>query len=196
MIATLKKARGVLMPDKREKLAAAIARSVDEVHRLDQQFAAIKTELSKRMDWTYFEEKRKAAASEYERSKLPEALETLLLSELLLEKAQERLAGSRRALLYGTAAQDEFVRQFPLWRDALAKPCRLKLQLAKDAFERVTAEEKKRLGDEYDEEEIEQSPVVRRAADVVRRWEFRLKKIQSDASELAWGQNFAAVLER
>ena len=191
MIAMLsKKLRQTLPANIDKKLADAIG----EVARLQQRWLAIKAELARRCDWSSFESRAKAANSEYAKQPTPENLEKLIFAEFLLEQAQSRLAHLRRAFAYGDAVQHQFAAEFSDWRTKLSTACALRLQKAKANLENVTATEHKRLGDEYDTEEVQSSPVVKRAARAVQQCEFRLKKIATDSSEIAWSQNAGAVL--
>ena len=184
MIATLsKKVREALPGNLDKKLADALA----EVARLNQEFTAIHADLSKRMRWDSFAAKQKQAAAKYAAEPTPENLEDLVLREIILEAVQTRLAGSYRAFNYDHASEKEFCRRFSTWREVLAKPVALRLVSAKAELAAVTTEEKKRLADEFGEEEIvEHSLPIRRAADIVRGLEFLQKQIASDESDVCW----------
>lgn len=139
MIATLKRARGALLPNIDKQLSDALR----QVRVLNDQFGSIRKELSKTMSWESFETKRQQATEEYAKSPTPENFEKLCMSEIILEKAQEKLAGSYRALHYGNATENEFARRCPQWREVLAKPVVLRLQLAKPSLS-VSQPKKKR----------------------------------------------------
>jgi hypothetical protein len=189
MIATLKKTRGILMHHNIDKkLADALA----EVRRLNLRYAAINNDLAKRVDLTYFDKRVTFASAEYARSQSPEDLERLVLAEMVLEPAQERIAGLRRAFAYGNAVFQQFANEFSTWRAVLATACELKLQSARAELERVTAAERERLGDEFDDEELADSPVVKRADSAVRQWHSRLAGI---ANAPDWSSAVRAVLD-
>lgn len=191
MIATLpEKLRQVLPANIDKKLADAIA----EVARLEQRWLAIKAEQARRCDWSSFESRAKAASSEYAKQPTPENLENVIFAEFVLDQAQSRLAHLRRAFAYGDGVAHQFVSENPDWRTKLSNACELRLQKAKARFETISAQEAQRLGAGYSEDEITNSPVVRRAASAVRRCEFRLKKVATDPLEIAWSQNAGAVL--
>ena len=132
------------------------------------EYGAVREELSRVMSWEPFEIKRQQAAKEYSASRRPEALEKLCMSEVILEKCQEKL-GARlpSATLWKRDPALIGASLLPQWREVLARPVMLRLELARAALDRVTREEKEKLS-EYDQEDIvEHSLPIRRAAGVV-----------------------------
>jgi hypothetical protein len=187
----LRTVRKLMAPDGK-KLTSAIA----EVQRLNGRYNEIRAELSRKVDTSAFDQRVKVASAEYARQPTPENLEALIMSEIVQERAVERIAPLRRSFNYGNAAFDQWAHEFPAWRQTLETTCQLRLDKAKAELSAVTAQEGKRLGQSYSADEVEHSPPVRRAASAVQQWEFRLKKIQTDVIEVAWSQNAAAVIGR
>ena len=180
----------------REAVPGNLDKALAEVARLNEEFSAIKIRLSRRMKWDTFEDKRKIAAEVWAREPTPENLETLVLREIVLERVQEKLAGSYRGFQYGHATEKEFCQRFPTWREVLAKPVALRLLSAKAELERVTTKEKARLASEFDEDEIvEHSLPIRRAAEAVRHLELLSKQIASDELDVCWSRHVDEVLE-
>ena len=167
-----------------KKLAAALA----EVRRLNERCAAIKSELARKTDLSYFEAKTKSASAAYAKSSEPEDLERLVLAKMIHEKAQERLAGLSRAYHYGDAVRQQFQSENPAWKQKVLAVLQLKLEKAKAELETVTASEAERLIG-YETEEIENSPPVRRVANAIRRLEFQLKT----NDEILWSNFVSGV---
>ena len=186
MVAELTKTVREKLPNNIDKrLAAALA----EVDRLNGRYAAIKSELARKTDLSYFEAKTKSASAAYVKSSAPEDLERLVLAEMIGEKAQERLAGLSRAYHYGDAAKQQFQSENPAWKQKLLAVYQLKLEKAKAELATVTAAERERLPD-YELAEIEHSPPIRRITSAIRRLEFQLKT----NDEILWS-NFVSGID-
>jgi hypothetical protein len=170
MIATLEKVRRALPNNIDAKLSKALA----EARTLRERYNAIKSQLARKTDLSYFEAKTKSASAAYVKSSAPEDLERLVLAEMISAKAQERLAGLARAFHYGDAVRQQFQAENPSWKQKLLAVYQLKLEKAKAELETITAAETERLIG-YETGEIENSPPVRRGAASVRRLEHALK---------------------
>lgn len=173
-----------------------LADALSEIKRLNQRYCQIHGELAARCDWSGFDAKTKAASAEYERTHSPDDLERLVLAELVLGRVQEKLVPLHRAYAYNNGTAAAFAAEFADWRQKLFATCALKLEKAKAELAAITAAERERLSSEdFSEEELATSPVIKRAANVVRHLEYRLKAIQTDPPEIGWKQNVDDVLD-
>src|SRR5439155_3827777 len=93
---------------------------------------------------------------------------------------------------YGMELQ-QFISENRNAKEVLRTVCKCKLDQAKADAERVSAEEKARLGSEYDDSDVANSPPVRRAAGKVTALEHMLSRIETEKIETTW-KSFAEQL--
>ena len=116
-------------------------------------------------------------------------MEQLVLAELVGEGAEEKIQGLARALNYGDALRQQFQAEHPDWKQKLLAVYELKLAKAKAELEKITENERDRLGDGFDDEEIASSPPCRRAANAIRRLQFQL----TVNDEVAWSNFLTGI---
>jgi hypothetical protein len=173
-----------------EQLEAALA----ELRVMAERYNALSVTLRRQVDWQPLEARVKETKAAYEKDVTIENLHAWMIAELVCEKAKETLGHLYRRYAYGDETQQRFAAEFPDWKKKLLHAAQLRLEKSKRKLETITQQERDRLGDGFDADEIAASPVVRRAQGVVDHWQFRIKNIEQSIIEVCWAENISGVL--
>jgi hypothetical protein len=190
---TFRKARAAMNGE--GKLEAAIAELkslIQSYHAIEECYRSAACLLSS------YEERANKAADAYREALLARdiagikaALEVWLPLRPLLDFARIE-AGNLSAMRTAGAAVGIFTHEHPGAKATLLKVCELKLSAAKRDAERVTTDETKRLGSEWEPSDVAASPVVRRAKSKVNHLETQKRRIESESIQSVW--NLAETL--
>jgi hypothetical protein len=189
MLATLKRTAAYLRHGNQQKLDEVLS----EIRSIEAKRQQIEKEMGRKSSVTYFTEKLQAAERRYLENGSDENLEAVLLAELVAQQARSRSFMQNKINEWNNSEQ-QIRAQFPNWKNLLLKACDLRLAIAEGQLERTTTQERERLGNDFEVEEIEQSPLVRRAHSAVRHWRTLRETIERDESETCWAHSVATVL--
>jgi len=196
MLAEALKAKRIF-PARDLRIDQQIETALSELRKMNERYHALKVELRRQVDWQPLEARVKETRARYEKEISAENLQAWMLAELALERAREILGPLYRRVAYGDEVQQRFASEFPDWKKKLLHAATLRLEKSKRDFETIRQQERERLrGENFNDEQIAQSPVVRRAQSVVDSWQYRIKCIETDLPVICWTQNVEAVLKR
>jgi hypothetical protein len=158
------KMKSAMQDDHHARLRQAVA----EIERLEAGRQRIFQEIASRFDTARFSDVVARAQERFETEKSVESEINLILMQLGANEVENRVAPMRlarmRAQMSGgvTEEWDEFSSKFPMWRDALIRERRARLEVKKEALEKTLAEVGRQLNGEFDVEDDQRVKRARR----------------------------------